>query len=87
MDPVTNVDSPPDRKGVLFCPACDHANPVDGDWILRERAASVEYRCPDCRFTITERERHRAPHPAVRLWSAWLRAATAWTGSMRRVRI
>lgn len=64
---ITDVDGPPDRKGVLFCPDCDHASPADGDWIVRERATSVEYRCPRCDTRITERspEHGRQAGPAV----------------------
>jgi hypothetical protein len=43
---ATDVDGPPGRNSVLFCPACEHASPVDGDWVLRERATGVEFRCP-----------------------------------------
>jgi DNA-directed RNA polymerase subunit RPC12/RpoP len=86
--PVTDVDGPPDRKSVLFCPSCDHASPVDGDWVVRERTTGLEYRCPDCDARITERERERGPdrrpNPTVRLWSTWLRTATAWVRSTRR---
>lgn len=82
------ADSPPDRKATLFCPSCDHASPVDGDWVVHECRSTLEYRCPDCDTRITERERGREGgnerengrpvNPAVRLLSAWLRAATAW---------
>ena len=51
----TEIDGPPDRKAVLFCPVCDHRSLVEGDWIVRERTTSIEYRCPDCNELITER--------------------------------
>lgn len=62
-DPVlsSDVDDLAARKAVLFCPACDHRSPIDGDWIVRERDASVEYRCPDCGNQVTERGRDRSP--------------------------
>lgn len=89
--PVTDVDGPPDRKSVLFCPSCDHASPVDDDWVVRERATTLEYRCPDCGARITERNREheydRRTNPAVRLWSTWLRTANAWLRSSRRSRV
>lgn len=88
---VTDVDGPPDRKAVLFCPTCDHASPVDGDWVVHDRATTLEYRCPDCDARITERNRERASdrqtNPAVRLWSAWLRAVNAWVWPSRRTRV
>lgn len=94
--PTTDLDGPPDRKGVLFCPACEHASTADadGDWAVREHARSLEYRCPDCGARITERtherererghEQERSTYPVARLWSAWLRTATAWARSSRR---
>lgn len=80
----TDVDGPPDRKSVLFCPVCDHRNPVDGDWIVHERTTHVEYRCPDCDERLTERERERTP--MARAWSAWIRAASAWLRPPERLR-
>lgn len=89
--PVTDVDGPPDRKGVLFCQTCDHVSPADGDWVVHERASSLEYRCPDCDARVTERtldpERDRPANPAVRLWSTWLRTATAWVRSPQRTSV
>lgn len=93
--PTTDVDGPPDRKGTLFCPSCDHASPADGDWVVREHASGVEYRCPDCGARITERapgrergpETERPTHPVARFWSTWLRTATAWVRSTRRSRV
>ncbi len=81
------TDSPPDRKSVLFCPACGHESPVGGDWVVRDRATSVEYRCPDCdeRITRRERENNRKRSPLTRSWSAWIHAATAWLRPPRRL--
>lgn len=80
----TEIDGPPDQKAVLFCPACDHQSHIEGDWIVRERATSIEYRCPDCEARITEREREQPP--IARVWSAWIRAANAWFRPPRRLR-
>lgn len=97
--PTTDLDGPPDRKGVLFCPTCEHASTADGDWVVREHARSLEYRCPDCDARITERthereqererghEQERPTHPVARLWSTWLRTANAWVRSTRRSRV
>ncbi|WP_336344821.1 hypothetical protein [Halalkalicoccus ordinarius] len=86
--PATDVDGPPDRKSVLFCPRCDHASPVDGDWVVHTHATSLEYRCPDCDARITERKRDRRPdgptNPALRLWSGLLQTATVWVRSAKR---
>ncbi|MFC6905614.1 hypothetical protein [Halalkalicoccus tibetensis] len=88
-------DSPPDRKTTLFCPACDHQSPIDGDWVVREHTSSIEYRCPDCEALLTERKResgheHEHDHdraPLVRAWSAWVRAASAWFRRPKRLRL
>ncbi|MFC7007040.1 hypothetical protein [Halalkalicoccus salilacus] len=93
--PTTDLDGPPDRKGVLFCPTCEHASTADGDWVVHEHARSLEYRCPDCGARITERthererghEQERPTHPVARLWSTWLRTANAWVRSTRRSRV
>lgn len=45
------------RKSTLYCPECDHANAIDGDWSLRVQDATVEYACPACGTTIVERPR------------------------------
>lgn len=79
---ATDPDGPPGRKSVLFCPACGHENPVEGDWIVRERTTSVEYRCPACDERLTEREREQPP--IARAWSAWVRAASAWMRPPKR---
>ncbi|WP_122087972.1 hypothetical protein [Halalkalicoccus subterraneus] len=87
---ATDPDGPPDRKSVLFCPNCDHHSPIEGDWIVRERTTSVEYRCPDCETLLTERERgYEREHeraPIARAWSAWVRAASAWLKPPKRLR-
>jgi predicted RNA-binding Zn-ribbon protein involved in translation (DUF1610 family) len=91
--PAIDLDGPPTSKGVLFCPNCDHASLADCDWVVREHAASLEYRCPDCDARVTERgrgrerESSRRSNPVVRLWSTWLRTATAWFQSDRRRRV
>lgn len=90
LAPTTDVDGPPDRKGMLFCPRCDHASPADGNWVVRAHAASLEYRCPDCDARITERKRDRRPdhrtNPALQLWSGLLRTAIVWVRSTKRPR-
>lgn len=47
------------RKSTLFCPQCEHASRLDGDWDVRETARSLLIRCPDCRTTIAARPRSR----------------------------
>jgi predicted RNA-binding Zn-ribbon protein involved in translation (DUF1610 family) len=46
-------DVPPKLR--LFCPACGHESPLDGDWLVRERAAGVAYECPECETEIADR--------------------------------
>ena len=45
----------PGRKSVLFCPACGHESPVDGDWHVQARGETLDYSCPTCSEVITER--------------------------------
>lgn len=81
---TTEIDGPPDRKAVLFCPVCDHQSLIEGDWLVHERTTNVEYRCPDCHELITERERDQPP--IARAWSAWIRAASVWLQPPKRLR-
>ena len=43
------------RKSTLFCWECDHASPIDGDWVRRTRDRHVEYDCPVCETTLAKR--------------------------------
>ena len=43
------------RKSVLSCPRCAHANPIEGDWVWREREEGTELRCPNCYELLTIR--------------------------------
>ena len=47
----------PDRKSVLFCPACGHESLVNGDWFIDEKSYEVRWKCPECRTTINSRPR------------------------------
>jgi hypothetical protein len=44
------------RKGVLFCPVCGHASPIDGDWDVTETSERVTYHCPACHERVQERQ-------------------------------
>ncbi|WP_339106478.1 hypothetical protein [Haloterrigena salinisoli] len=57
--PATTSDERPpvSRKSTLFCWECDHANPIDGDWVRRTRDRHVEYDCPVCETTLAKRPR------------------------------
>ncbi|WP_262177227.1 hydrogenase maturation nickel metallochaperone HypA [Haloarcula laminariae] len=35
-------------KTRLFCPACGHESPLDGDWIGDDRTARRRLLCPSC---------------------------------------
>ncbi len=47
-------DDPPDVKGMLFCPDCEHRSALGGDWEVRtdSDADAYEYRCPDCGASV-----------------------------------
>ncbi|MDX1745033.1 MAG: hypothetical protein R3324_03770 [Halobacteriales archaeon] len=47
----------PDRKSVLFCPACAYASPVDGDWITVRKERRDEFVCPECDGTVLSQPR------------------------------
>ncbi|WP_436346902.1 hypothetical protein [Natronorubrum sp. FCH18a] len=55
--PATTHDerTPVPRKSTLFCWGCDHASPIDGDWVRWTRERHEEYVCPDCETTIAKR--------------------------------
>ncbi|MFC6719567.1 hypothetical protein ACFQGT_13745 [Natrialbaceae archaeon GCM10025810] len=56
-------DGPPPLKATLFCPACDHESPADGDWVRRVDGERVELVCPACETTIANRPlRERRRH-------------------------
>jgi hypothetical protein len=56
MTPATPASrGPADRKAVLFCPACEHEAPLDGDWTQDSRGVDVsrtDLRCPECGQTV-----------------------------------
>ncbi len=85
MNHAPQPECDPPRKATLYCPICAHQSPIEGDWVVRERATGVEYRCPDCETGITERDREQPP--IARTWSAWVRAASAWFRPSRRLRV
>ena len=63
-------DDPPDenRKGMLFCPDCDHRSPLGGDWETHAEADVYEYRCPDCGASVLSQpvfESELGPRPAA----------------------
>lgn len=69
------------RKSTLFCPACDHQSPVEGDWVIDPEVDTERYVCPVCGYTLTERPRPRSARPLSRLarssvevWQASLEA-------------
>ena len=57
MVPVS-ATRPPRPKDTLFCPACGHESPADGDWQVRADGALA---CPACAARVTRRSE---PHPA-----------------------
>lgn len=39
-------------KSELFCQRCDHASPIDGDWIRDDSAAGHRLLCPRCGHAV-----------------------------------
>jgi len=49
--------SDPDQqfaKTVLFCPTCEHASPIDGDWIRDDSVQRDRLLCPRCGTDIVD---------------------------------
>lgn len=45
-----------DRKALLFCQRCEHASPLDGEWIVVTAPdGTVTVTCPSCGHTVDER--------------------------------
>lgn len=56
----SNPDNPPDPKATLFCQACGHTSPPDGDWSITERDdGRTDIDCPDCNRTLLSQPRFR----------------------------
>jgi len=56
MTPSTSPDERmPSRKATLYCPDCDHASRINGDWLIHVRADHLDYECPECGTTINSR--------------------------------
>jgi hypothetical protein len=81
-------DGASDRKTTLFCPDCEHAAPLDGDWAVDTAGHRRRVRCPDCDHVIDDRRvggshpaRADGPAPAPVRWclDAWDRYWSTWT--------
>ena len=65
MTPATRAsDRPVDRKAVLFCPACAHEAPLDGEWSLETRdgveSDRTDVTCPECGHVVVSQPRFPA---------------------------
>ena len=40
---------------MLYCPNCDFASRINGEWIIHINASSVDYECPNCETIIDTR--------------------------------
>jgi predicted RNA-binding Zn-ribbon protein involved in translation (DUF1610 family) len=45
----------PAHKATLYCTNCKHASHINGDWIIKINANSLDYECPNCGTTIDSR--------------------------------
>ncbi|WP_049900139.1 hypothetical protein [Natrinema sp. J7-1] len=89
--PATDRDDglPTQRKATLFCWACAHSSPVDGDWLGEPRDRCVAYVCPECETTLTKRprstesSRDRAATGPLAAWQRTVHAsAMVWRASV-----
>jgi hypothetical protein len=70
-----------ERKATLFCQACGHASPADGDWTVRTVDDRRRLRCPECRGVVDERRvpDDRPSTPVQRYVDVWQRYWSTWT--------
>jgi ribosomal protein S27AE len=52
--PYTNDPDQQFAKTTLFCPACEHASPIDGDWIMDDSVQRDRLLCPRCGTDIVD---------------------------------
>ena len=76
------------RKAVLFCPTCDHENPVDGDWEVHEdhEAGTCQLACPVCGTPVVTRslsQEHEDTEPALAV-ELFQRTVQSWGELWRR---
>lgn len=45
------------RKLALFCPDCQHASPLDGDWSISKTDGRYRVQCPECGTFAVDRPR------------------------------
>ncbi|ATW89438.1 hypothetical protein halTADL_2722 [Halohasta litchfieldiae] len=55
MSPSTLRSQQRSQKAMLYCPNCNYASRINGDWVLHLNATSVDYECPNCETTIDSR--------------------------------
>jgi transcription elongation factor Elf1 len=55
------IQKPVTRSGTsklsLFCPTCDHASPLDGDWTIDKTDTRYRVQCPVCDSFVVDRKR------------------------------
>jgi predicted RNA-binding Zn-ribbon protein involved in translation (DUF1610 family) len=50
-----STERQPSHKATLYCPNCDHASRINGDWLIHVHANHLDYECPECGTTINSR--------------------------------
>lgn len=79
MSPSRRTGGSVRRKATLFCPACGHESPVDGDWEVHTTEELIATDCPACGTRIDECPR-RWPQ-AVDATARWDVGAATSTGT------
>ncbi|MFC6977089.1 hypothetical protein ACFQL1_23975 [Halomicroarcula sp. GCM10025709] len=41
-------------KTTLFCPTCEHASPIEGDWIMDDAVHRERLLCPRCGDVVVD---------------------------------
>lgn len=52
--PTANDPAQQFSKTALFCPTCEHASPIDGDWIMDDSVPRDRLLCPHCGTVVID---------------------------------
>jgi len=52
--PTTSDPAQQFSKTALFCPTCEHASPIDGDWIMDDSVQHDRLFCPRCGTVVVD---------------------------------
>jgi len=50
-----HAERQPSHEATLYCPSCEHASRINGDWLIEVHIDYLDYECPECGNTIDSR--------------------------------